>query len=259
MKFRADVILSRLKLARSRSHAQDLIQKGLVFFDGKPVAKPSFEIDEVESAKIQINDHELLRYVSRGGVKLKGALEIANLSVKDFVCLDVGQSTGGFTQCLIERGAKKVIGIEVGREQISDHLKEHSQVRVYESINIKETPESKLLGFNDGKRYDLVVVDVSFISLEHVIPRVASAISEGGHLLALVKPQFEVGKNNITKSGIVIDPRLYGQVQLKIEDQVLNHGLIKINYFESPIEGKDGNKEFFIHARPNSTCRLPNS
>ncbi|MEQ1876054.1 MAG: TlyA family RNA methyltransferase [Bdellovibrionia bacterium] len=247
MKKRLDLHLHESGLAKSRSQAQQLIDAGLVSVDGRKITKSSFEVDP--HAQIEIQDSALSRYVSRGGVKLEGALKRTGLSVNDLTLLDIGISTGGFTDCLLQSGAAKVYGIDVGRDQTDPKIKSDPRVLIFEGYNARDLATLRIEG---PGFYDGIVIDVSFISLELVLPPAAKRLDPKGWILALVKPQFEAGRASLGKNGVVKDPKTFEEVREKIYILCEQAQLGVEDYFESDITGTDGNREFFILARPRS-------
>ncbi|WP_035058255.1 TlyA family RNA methyltransferase [Andreprevotia chitinilytica] len=247
---RADLLLVELGLAASRSAAQAMIEAGRVSADGKPVSKSSQKLDA--GAAIAITPDELDRFVSRGGLKLAGALEKSGLDITGWQVLDVGQSTGGFTDCALQAGARRVIGLEVGHGQLHAKLQGDARVVTLEGINARHVTAADLAAHLDGA-VQLIVGDVSFISLTLVLPALAGLLAPGGQLLFLVKPQFEVGPQGLGKGGIVKDPMRYGEVEAKIRQAAQDAGFMVRDYFDSPIAGGDGNREFFIYAEKRPT------
>lgn len=243
---RADLLLVELGFAASRTAAQNLIEVGRVSADGQKVSKASQKLDA--SQQIEIEPNESDRFVSRGGLKLAGALTQSGLDVTGMLALDVGISTGGFTDCLLQAGARRVVGVEVGHGQLHPRLLADTRVTQFEGVNARHiTPE--LIAPALDAPLDLIVGDVSFISLTLVLPALRPLLPEGGHLLFLVKPQFEVGPQNLGRGGIVKNEDLYPEVQARILLAALNAHFTVLDYFESPIKGGDGNREFFIFAR----------
>ena len=236
---RADVLLVERGLFESRARAQAAIAAGLVIANDKLVAKPSETIPT--DAVLQAEPAH--PYVSRGGVKLAGALERYPIGVEDHVCLDVGASTGGFTEVLLANGASLVFAIDVGRAQLHPSLREHPRIVSMEATDIRHL---------DGKRLparpDIVVIDVSFISLKAVLPAALSLAAAPMHLLALIKPQFEAGRAQ-AKHGIVRDAAIHAEVCADIAAFAATLGCDNIEVFPSSIQGGDGNAEFFIGAR----------
>ncbi|MES3001588.1 MAG: TlyA family RNA methyltransferase [Pseudomonadota bacterium] len=241
---RVDQLLVERGLASTRSQAQRLIASGVRWLDRDAWRTVKKNGDEVPAqAEIELLDDAEARYVSRGGLKLEGALVRVAIDVTGKRCLDVGQSTGGFTDCLLRRGAAHVVGVDVGQAQLHPSLRDHLQVTVLESVNARH-----LTAEQAGEDFDLVVGDVSFISLTLVLPALAPLLKPGGDLLMLVKPQFELQPGQIGKSGIVTDPALLAFIEQRIRTACAELGLGVKGWFDSPIAGGDGNREFFIHA-----------
>ena len=192
----------------------------------------------------QIESGNANRFVSRGGLKLEGAIKKINLNVKNFSALDVGISTGGFADCLLQSGIRDLVGVDVGTKQIHPQIAKQKNVQYFENTHIKD--------FKTDKKFDLAVVDVSFISLAQVLPYVFPFLNDNGLLLALVKPQFELDAKKLGKNGIVKDYTQFEIIENSMKNLVQDIGLTVLDYFESPILGKDGNKEFFIYASKNS-------
>jgi 23S rRNA (cytidine1920-2'-O)/16S rRNA (cytidine1409-2'-O)-methyltransferase len=236
---RADVLLVERGVFESRARAQAAIEAGLVLADGKQVAKPSESI--AADAKLQAQPAH--PFVSRGGVKLSGALEQYPIDIEDHVCLDVGASTGGFTEVLLANGASLVFSIDVGREQLHPSLRGHPRI-----VSMEETDIRNFEGKRLPVRPDIVVIDVSFISLEAVLPVALSLAAAPMHLLALIKPQFEAPRKHL-KRGIIRDATVHRQVCDEIADFAAARGCRDIKVFQSSIAGGDGNLEFFIGAR----------
>ena len=241
MKERLDKVIKERRLIRSRSRAQRMIEAGRVTVNGQVIDRPGHPIDS--EAEIEILDYEA--YVSRGGEKLEAALEQFYVEPKGRVCLDVGASTGGFTDCLLQHGAVKVFAIDVGHDQLHPTLRSDPRVVVREGLNARYLESRDI-----GEPVSLVVADVSFISLKLILPPLVDVVAHGGELILLVKPQFEVGKEALPASGVVRDATLQARalndVARFIDDETPWH---VIEVMVSPIEGEKGNVEFFIHAR----------
>jgi 23S rRNA (cytidine1920-2'-O)/16S rRNA (cytidine1409-2'-O)-methyltransferase len=245
---RADQLLVQRGLAASRSQAQRLIAAGVQWFDGagwRRVAKNGDELPE--AAQLELLDAAESRYVSRGGLKLEGALRAAGLAVSGWTCLDVGQSTGGFSDCLLQHGAARVTGIDVGHGQLHDRLRQDRRVVALEKLNARDLSAQQV-----GRDFDLVTGDLSFISLTLVLPALAPLMKPGAHLLMLAKPQFELQPAQIGKGGLVRDPALYAQVERRLRASCADVGLEVVGWYDSPITGGDGNREFFLHATTRS-------
>lgn len=241
---RADQLLVQRGLAASRSQAQRLIAAGLRWRVGggawQTAGKSGAEVPL--EAELQLADDAEARYVSRGGLKLEGALHAAALDVRGRRCLDVGQSTGGFTHCLLQRGAAHVTGVDVGHGQLHPSLAADARVRCIEGVNARH-----LTADVAGSGFEVIVGDVSFISLTLIFPALAPLLADGGHVLMLVKPQFELQPGEIGKGGVVRDETLYAKVRQKMETACAQQGWRVLHWLPSPICGGDGNREFFIH------------
>lgn len=255
---RADQLLVERGLAASRSQAARLIAGGLRWRahaaqPWRAVAKNGEDLPE--GAELDLADAAEARYVSRGGLKLEGALAATGIDVAGRVCLDVGQSTGGFTDCLLRHGAAQVVGVDVGHGQLHPRLVGDARVTAIEKCNARALDAAQLrhaAPFADDRAvgFDLVVGDLSFISLTHVLPALAPLLKAQGDLLMLAKPQFELQPAQIGKGGIVRDAALYAQVEQRLRDACAACGLAVLQWLPSPIAGGDGNREYFIHARP---------
>ena len=243
---RVDTLLVQRGLAASRTQAQRLIGEGRVLVDGKAIAKPSLELPA--DANLTVVEDESDRYVSRGGLKLAGALAHTGLAVTGRICLDVGQSTGGFTDCLLQAGAAKVVGVEVGHDQLHPRLRADGRCVTFEGLNARQLGAADLGEHYPPQGFDLLVCDASFISLALLLPQWAALLAPAGHVLALVKPQFEVGPQGLGKGGIVRDPARYAEVEARLRIAADAAGLLILDWFDSPITGGDGNREFFFHA-----------
>jgi 23S rRNA (cytidine1920-2'-O)/16S rRNA (cytidine1409-2'-O)-methyltransferase len=237
---RLDVLLVRRGLAESRQRAVALILAGKVHVDGCQASKAGQRV--ALDAKIEVLDQGKT-YVSRGGTKLASALDSFAVDVAHLVIMDVGTSTGGFTDCLLQRGAEKVYAIDVGYGQLAWQLRQDPRVIVLERCNVRYLSSEQV-----PELVDLAVIDVSFISLTKVIPKVLEFVKEGGQLVALIKPQFEVERGQVGKGGVVRDPELHRQVVTKIERFCKSQGLESRGVQESSLLGPKGNREFFIHA-----------
>jgi 23S rRNA (cytidine1920-2'-O)/16S rRNA (cytidine1409-2'-O)-methyltransferase len=237
-KIRIDRLLVDLGLVESRNKAHALIMAGLVIVEDKRVEKPS-EV-YTRDIKIRIKNHtSLTKYVSRGGIKLEKALRDFNIMPNGYVCLDIGASTGGFTDCLLQNGAARVVAIDVGRNQLAWKLRIDERVELRESVNARY-----LTPHDFEERFDLITIDVSFISLKKIIPPAVSLLNEKGRIIALIKPQFEVGKKDVDKGGVVKDEYKRKQAVEDINIFVESLGMKVRGTIESPITGAEGNKEF---------------
>ena len=239
---RLDAYLAAAQLARSRTHAAALIKEGCVQVNGKAVSKPALEVSDTDD--IMVVQPEIA-FVSRGGLKLHGALETLQMDVSGLECADIGASTGGFTDCLLSRGAKHVTAVDTGSGQLAPVLASDPRVTNLENCNARYmTPETI------GGRKDLVVADVSFISQTLLIPAVAGILKESGMYICLVKPQFECGREALNKNGIVRDKKYHLAALRKVSSALLEAGLIPVSVLRSPITGGDGNTEFLILSVP---------
>ncbi len=233
---RLDKLVYARGLAKSREAAQKMIKDGNINVDGRAVTKPSAEISE-ECVITVVG--ETLRYVSRGGLKLERALDVFALDVTGLDCVDIGASTGGFTDCLLQNGAARVRAVDVGRAQLDASLENDARVTSYEGVNARYvTPE------DIGGRCDMVVCDVSFISQTLILPAIASLLNERGCVVTLIKPQFEAGRANIGKNGIVKDRQVHVEVIERVLDTAEQSGLKCGGLTVSPILGGDGNREY---------------
>lgn len=241
---RVDALLVTRGLAPSRTAAQRMIAAGRVSGPDGRIDKPSHELAADTALQVATDDED--RYVSRGGLKLAGALAHTGIDVRDRVCLDVGQSTGGFTDCLIQAGAARVVGVDVGRTQLHPRLRGDARIACIEEVNCRNLERDDLGGRAPEAGFGLIVADVSFISLTLILPQLPPLLAADGDMLLLVKPQFEVGPENVGKGGIVRDAALYPQVEAKLRTACAHAGLTVRDWFDSPITGGDGNREFFI-------------
>ncbi len=246
---RADIFLHKAGLAKSRSHAQALIREG-VTFRGKRIEKPSFDLPE-DTAPEDLHIENPMRYVSRGGLKLEGAFRAFSLDVQALTALDLGASTGGFTDCLLQNGAKKVFAVDVGHGQLDEKLLSDPRVINMEGINARNLENEAL-----GELCDIAVSDLSFISQALVYETVRKNIRKGGVFVSLIKPQFEAGKENIGKGGIVRDRKIHLAVIERLFREAQAHELFPEALAPSPIEGGDGNREYLALFRIGER-RLP--
>ncbi len=247
---RADILLVEKGLATSRTQAQRMIGQQRVHFlagaQWQLLRKPGLKLVTTTAFNVTADQDD--RFVSRGGLKLAAALEKSRLRIEGLTALDVGQSTGGFTDCLLQAGAGRVVGVDVGRDQLAPRLRDHPRVVCLEGINARELPEQRMLAYTDGRGFDLAVMDVSFISQTLIVPALAPLIKPLGYLISLVKPQFEVGRAGIGKGGLVRDPDSYSKVEEKIRRCFESCQFVVRDYGDSPIRGGDGNREFLITA-----------
>lgn len=206
--------------------------------------------DEVpEHAELELVDAAEARYVSRGGLKLEGALAATGIDPRGRRCLDVGQSTGGFTDCLLQHGAEHVVGVDVGHGQLHSRVSEDARVTAVEGVNARTLSAGAWAEASpDDSAFGLIVADLSFISLTLVLPALVPLLAPGGDMLMLVKPQFELQPGQVGKGGIVRDPAFYAVVEERLRTTCAELGLRVAGWLDSPIAGGDGNREFFIHA-----------
>jgi 23S rRNA (cytidine1920-2'-O)/16S rRNA (cytidine1409-2'-O)-methyltransferase len=240
-KQRLDQLLVDRGLAESRQKAQALILAGAVMVNGQKAQKPGHTVDASSVLELM----EKLQYVSRGGLKLEKALDHFEINVEGKICLDIGSSTGGFTDCLLQRGAQKVHALDVGTGQLDWKLRNDPRVVVREQFNARN------LKFEDiGELCDLAVCDVSFISVTLILPTLPAVLRSGAEMVILVKPQFEVGRYDVGKGGIVRDPELHAAACRRVAASAESLGF-KTEVIESPILGAEGNREFLLHAARN--------
>lgn len=238
---RLDLTLLELKLASTRTKAQELITNGLVRVDGEPVRQPGAKVDPLARVELLGEEHP---YVSRGGLKLEAALRAFSIDVKGKRALDVGQSTGGFTHCLLLAGASAVVGVEVGLGQLAPSLRTDPRVSTFEKQDIRAlSPECVAPPFS------LFVVDLSFISLSLVLPRLPAFLAPGAEGVLLVKPQFEVGPDKVGSGGIVRDAAAREDAVERIRQVSEQNGFTVTGNISSPVAGGDGNQEFLLHLR----------
>ena len=243
---RADQLLVQRGLARSRTLAQRLIEAGRVRADEAVVRKAGEALHEDASLTVEAGDEG--RFVSRGGLKLAGALARTGVDPSGRICLDVGQSTGGFTHALLAAGAARVVGIDVGHDQLDASLRGDPRVVAIEGINARDIGPESLGDAMPVGGFGLIVVDVSFISITKVLSALRALASPGGDLVALAKPQFEVGRDGLDRRGLVRDASRYPAVRDAVEQSARDGGWWCVDWFDSPIAGGDGNREFFLHA-----------
>ncbi len=238
---RLDKLLVDRGIVQSRERARAMIMAGKVAVDGKTVDKPGTQIDEEARLEVQRGDSS---YVSRGGEKLEGALKVFAVDPKGMVAMDVGASTGGFTDCILQKGAEKVYAVDVGYGQLAWKLRRDPRVVNLERRNIRYLPREEV-----KEALDLIVIDTSFISVEKFLPHLLGFLKKGGAIISLIKPQFEVGKGEVGKGGVVRDRALHEKVIERISDFSRRLGLKVLGVTESPLLGPKGNKEFFIYLK----------
>ena len=239
IKKRLDVLLTERMFAETRSKAQAIIMSGNVYVNGQKADKPGISYEETVEIEVK---GAVCPYVSRGGLKLEKALRDFGVNVEGFVCSDSGASTGGFTDCLLQQGAKKVFAIDVGYGQLDWKIRSDERVVVMERTNIRYVTPEQL-----GELLDLSVIDVSFIGLEIVLPTIKTLLKPTGQVLCLIKPQFEAGKENVGKKGVVRDPKIHQMVLDNFVNlaNTLNFKILGLTF--SPVKGPEGNIEFLGH------------
>lgn len=237
---RADLYLFESGNVKSRQRAKDLIKDGCVTLDGMTLTKPSAEVDEHAEHTVEVRDP--LVYVGRGGWKLEAALKEFGISADGKRCLDIGASTGGFTDCLLQHGAKEVVAVDAGIGQLAKKLLEDKRVVSMEKVNARTLTKETI-----GGTVDLVVMDVSFISATLILPQFPLLMTDSADALILVKPQFEVGKEHLGKGGIVKDPDERKKAVRKVMSAGKDAGLSPVGLMQSPIFGGDGNVEYLLH------------
>ncbi|MCF0121538.1 MAG: TlyA family RNA methyltransferase [Oscillospiraceae bacterium] len=238
-KQRLDVLMTEKALAESREKAKALIMSGVVYVGGKREDKPGAQVNP--DAEIEVRG-EKQDYVSRGGYKLERALDFFGISPEGLVCLDCGASTGGFTHCLLKRGAKKVYAIDVGDGQLAWTIRNDPRVVTMERTNIRYVTPEQL-----EDKIELAVIDVSFISLKLVLPAVRQLLKDGAYLACLIKPQFEAGREKVGKKGVVRDLETHVEVLESFIKNAEEAGFTVLNLTNSPIKGPEGNIEFLGH------------
>ncbi|SMF24815.1 23S rRNA (cytidine1920-2'-O)/16S rRNA (cytidine1409-2'-O)-methyltransferase [Alteromonadaceae bacterium Bs31] len=247
---RIDVLLAEKSLARSRSEAQKLIAAAAVevreLGGWRAVSKASEKFAEHSEFKVAAIEEQ--KYVSRAGLKLEAVLASQDLSLEGKLALDIGQSTGGFTDCLLKHGVAHVVGVEVGSGQLAPSLLGDPRITTFENYNARKLSLADLRPVSQNG-FDIVVMDVSFISQHLILPSVPNTMKTGAWLVSLVKPQFEAGKAAVGKHGLVSDPAVYRRIEGEIREHLEALGFIIRSYAESPIRGGDGNREFVLLAQ----------
>ena len=246
MKKRLDVLLTEQNPDMTRSKAQAVIMSGAVYVNGQKELKAGSMYGE--DAAIEIRG-ETLRYVSRGGLKLEKAMACFPIHLKERVCMDIGSSTGGFTDCMLQNGAQRVYSVDVGKGLLHYRLRNDPRVVVMEKTNVRYLQPEDV-----PEKISFASVDVSFISLTLVIPAALNVLDEGKEMVMLIKPQFEAGREKVGKKGVVRDPLVHEEVIRKIFDFVLTQGLVVAGLTYSPVKGPEGNIEYLIYVRAASGC-----
>ena len=228
----------------SRDYSQEVIAKGLVSLNGKVLLKPGLKLPATTVVSVQAAQ---MKYVGRGGYKLEKAVAIFGISVHNNTCIDIGASTGGFTDCLLQAGAAKVYALDSGKDQLADSLRSDPRVVSMESTNIRELAPLAI-----GDPADCIAIDVSFISLEKVLPHASHLLAPDGVIIALVKPQFEAGRAHINRSGVVADPKVHLHVLRELHKTLPGCGLYAHGCIASPIRGQNGNAEYLLCLRASA-------
>ncbi len=233
-------LLVKEKFNISRQKAAELIKEGVVSANGKTVSKPALMVDE--NADIKISDaNDTMRYAGRGGLKLEAALKGFKIDLNGLVCIDIGASTGGFTDCMLQNGASCVYAVDVGTAQLVERLKNDKRVFCFEQTNITD--------FVCPQRVDFAACDVSFVSLEKILPEIDRLLSADGQAAVLIKPQFEAGREHLSKNGIVRDTKIHKNVIVRLVSAAAQNGLYCAGLEISPIKGGDGNTEYLMYLK----------
>jgi 23S rRNA (cytidine1920-2'-O)/16S rRNA (cytidine1409-2'-O)-methyltransferase len=236
---RIDKLLVERGLAPSRTKAQAMIMAGVVLVGEQRVEKPSESFDALAEIRIKGTGDPASRYVGRGGLKLEAALVAFHLDVSGLNCLDVGASTGGFTDCLLQHGARRVVAIDVGHNQLDWRLRTDTRVEVREGVNARYLKPEDF-----AEKFDLAVMDVSFISATKILPAIVPLLTTEASIITLIKPQFEVGRGEVGRGGIVTDPSKHARVVEEVNRAARELGLSVRGHTQSPVRGADGNLEF---------------
>lgn len=247
MKERLDILLVKKGLASSREKAKAIIMSGVVFVDGQREDKAGANFDDKQEIIIK---GKTLKYVSRGGLKLEKAMKNFGITLAGEVCMDVGASTGGFTDCMLQNGAIKVYSVDVGHGQLDWKLRNDERVVCMERTNMRYVTEGDI-----DQRASFVSIDVSFISLTKILPAVYRILGEEGQVVALIKPQFEAGREKVGKKGVVRDKKVHEEVILKICDFAASNGFQLLHLDFSPIKGPEGNIEYLLHMQKSQSMK----
>ena len=251
---RIDKLLVERGFADSRAKAQALVMSGVVLVGEKRVEKPSEQFHSDAPIRIKGAADET-RYVGRGGLKLERALADFHICVTEYVCLDVGSSTGGFTDCLLQHGAARVVAVDVGTNQLVWKIRTDPRVEARENVNARYLKPEDF-----ETRFDLIVMDVSFISATKIMPALVDLLAEGGRIIVLIKPQFEAGRGEVGKGGIVRDPEIHERVVSQVNEFAHEIGLVCVGCVDSPVLGADGNREFLaLYAPADNLSDVANS
>jgi 23S rRNA (cytidine1920-2'-O)/16S rRNA (cytidine1409-2'-O)-methyltransferase len=241
---RLDALIVQRGLAESREKARAFVLAGLVEVNGRPAHKAGTMVTDDVELKVSGPDHP---WVGRGGIKLAHALEVFQIDPTGCLALDIGASTGGFSDVLLQRGARHVIALDVGHSQLHWKLRSDARVSVIEGVNARQLSRADLPDIGSG--IDIVTIDVSFISLRYILPAVPGLLAPGAHIVTLIKPQFEAGRAEVGAKGLVTDPVVHARVVEDVTAAAAALGLARMNLIESPITGAEGNHEFLAHFR----------
>jgi len=253
---RLDILLVNEGLAASREKAKGLIKDGRVLVNNKAVTKASFDAGDDDEITVTATEDE---FVSRGGYKLLKAIEFFNINLENKTCIDIGASTGGFTDCMLKHGAKKVFAIDVGHDQLEESLREDSRVISLEDTNFRYVSLEDLAEFsdeNDELNIDFASVDVSFISLKIILPVAYRIIADNAEMACLIKPQFEAGKERVGKHGVVKEKSVHEDVIKQIISFCSDIGFSVLGLTYSPIKGPEGNIEYLIYIKKSANCSV---
>jgi len=246
IKKRLDILMVERGLAPGRDRAKALVMEGVVYVGGQKSQKPGEEYGS--EAEIEVRGKRM-PYVSRGGLKLEKAVKVFGITARDMVCADIGASTGGFTDCLLKHGAKRVYAVDVGYGQLAWELRADERVVALERTNARY-----LTGKEIPEPLDMISIDVSFISLTLLIPVLSGLLGEDGRMLCLIKPQFEAGRENVGKKGVVRDGAVHEQVIGKVADFAVSNGLATVGLDYSPVKGPNGNIEYLLYLEKRREC-----
>lgn len=246
---RLDQVVFSKGYAESREKAKAFIMAGVVYVNNQKADKPGMTVKPTDNIEVRENP---LKYVSRGGLKLEKAMQSFDLKLDNMVCADIGASTGGFTDCMLQNGATKVYAIDVGYGQLAWKLRTDERVVNLERTNFRYVTEKEI-----PLPLDFASIDVSFISLSIIIPALVPLLKQGGKAVCLIKPQFEAGKEKVGKKGVVRDPAVHKEVILKILDVMQQNSLSVLGLDYSPVKGPEGNIEYLILVQKNMVCEAP--
>lgn len=245
MKERLDVLLVKRNLAASREKAKAIIMSGIVYVEGQKEDKAGSVFEDTVSVEVRGNT---LPYVSRGGLKLEKAFQVFPIQVQDFVCIDIGASTGGFTDCMLQNGAKKIYAVDVGHGQLDWKLRNDDRVICMEKTNFRYVTKEQI-----PEELDFAATDVSFISLTKILPPAKALLKKDAYMICLIKPQFEAGREKVGKKGVVTDPRVHKEVIVNIESFAASIGFEIMGLDYSPIKGPEGNIEYLLYITKDQT------